>query len=454
MKETTPQASASIAMRPASEESPSFLVKLWRGLTHPFLLGILLILAGGVMAAHLWLPQLPTALANDPLAAAAWLDAAAASAPGGAVFRALGLFDLAHNLALRLLLPLLAAVLLAHLAGTVWRAWAARRLEPPDRWLPGLVAWDATLAPAPEQAVWFDACTDICGSPRIAELAGEEDVAGVCDCHPRQQWLGLAWELGLLLALAALLLNLYSGWQIDPIVLDPGQSVSLAPYATKDVSLSEDTAQITLCCPQATALVAQGGVSADGVAVKVVATGRAVQAALLRDGRPLQLQAIEENARVARQLVVHFPEARSERAIAAPEAGLAFRLVALDDGGVRVQALNADNQTLFSHDVYEASALPLGDDLTLQLKPTSYVQLRALGRPWTWLLRPAGLLILIGLMAIWRWPYWRLGVRANEAGAAIRWQGARRTKAQFQQWLSYLRNTEDAEVSSRTQRKD
>ena len=436
MKETAP-----ILIQTAPERSPALLEKVWRALAHPALLAILTALVAGALAAHLWLPQLPTALANDPLAAATWLDATASAMPGGRVFRALGLFDLAHNLALRVLLPLDAAVLLLHLAGGALRAWRVRELTPPESWLPGLHAWDAVVPFPVSDTAWREECAAICASPRTTFEAGEAISSGLCDCHHRAQWLGLAWELGLLAVLAVLLLNLYSGWQIDPIVLDPGQSASLTPYAARDVSLSEDASQLALCCPLASAPVSQGGVHGDGVSVRVIATGRAARAVLLADGRPLQLQAIEENARVARQLVVHFPESRSERVIAAPEANLAFRLVALDDGGVRVQALDADNQILFSQDVREPTALPIGDTLILRVTPTSYVTLRAQGRPWTWLLSFAGLLMLAGLMVRWRRPYWRVGVRANDAGMALRWQGAVRTRSLFQRLLDDLTST-------------
>ncbi|HEY80300.1 MAG TPA: hypothetical protein G4O05_04395 [Caldilineae bacterium] len=436
MKETAPT-----LIQSAPEGAPSLLEKVWRALAHPVLWAILTTLVAGVLAAHLGLPQLPTALANDPLAAATWLDSAASAMPGGRVFRALGLFDLAHNLALRALLPLYAAVLLLHLAGGALRAWLVRELDSPERWLPGLHAWDAVVDSPASDATWQEECAAICAGPRTAFEAGEVISLGMCDCHHRAQWLGLAWELGLLTALAALLLNLYSGWQIDPIVLDPGQSASLTPYAARDVSLNEDASQLALCCPLVATPVSRGSVRSDGVSIRVIASGRAARVVLLADGRPLQLQAIEESARVARQLVVHFPESRSERVIAAPEANLAFRLVALDDGGVRVQALDADNQILFSQDVRDPAALPIDETLILQVAPTSYVTLRAQGRPWTWLLPLAGLLMLAGLMARWRRPYWRVGVRVNDAGMALRWQGAARTRSLFQRLLDDLTST-------------
>ncbi len=448
MKTFTPEADLELPVRPAPEASPSLLRKIWRVLFHPILLGGLVFVMVWVIAAHLWLPQVPTALANDPVAAASWLDGIAATIPGGRVFRALGLFDLTHNLALRVVLPLLAAVLLARLAAKSWRAWHVRKLAPPKLWMPGLQALDVAVTPPPSPDSLTNACHVLSPSSRFTRLDEEgEEISLICDSHHRLQWVGLSWELGLLVALGALLLNLYSGWQIEPMVLDPGQSASLAPYKTMDVALSDDASEIVLCCPEVKSPVARGMVRSKGVIARVISIGQAARVALLRNEHPIQLQAIEENARVARQLVIHFPEARSERVIAAPEVNMAFRLVALDDGRVRVQALDVDNQTLFSRDVTEDAELSVEKGLILQIDPTTFVTLRVWGRPWTWLLWPATMLVIIGLFADWRWAYWRMGIRINDAGATIRWQGGVSTLVKMHRLLAMVQHALDAPSS-------
>ena len=423
----------------APEASRSALAQVWRFLSHPALLIILLILAAVALAAHLSLPQLPTALAADPAASSAWLDKMASGRWGGQVFRALGMFDLAHDIALRALLPLLATVLLVHLVDDVLLALAVRKLAAPIAYLPGLHAWDASLPQSPDEEDWFRACADVCqaGRIKVTTLAdgGEQRL---CDCHAKWQWPPLLTEIGLLLALAALLLNLYNGWQMDDLTLDPGGSVALAPYSDLTAAFSADASQLSLCCPQKSAPLARGAIADKGTRVQVADSGSALHVALKRGDAALKLQGIEQGAHAAADLVVHFPEARSERAIAAPAANLFFRLVALDDGGFRVQALDAANQVLFSREIHEAATLPVGDDLTLILTPTTFVTLSARGRPWTWLLWPALLLTLLGLLWRWRRPYWRLGALANEAGAAMRWQGSKATRKRFAALLHQL----------------
>ncbi len=435
MTQRLSEASSAIDIVPAPEEAPTLLAKLWRVFSHPILLVALMALAMILMGIHIWIPQLPTPLANDPVAASSWLERMANQFPGGGALRALGLFDLAHNLPFRALLAFLAAVLLLRFINGLIRVMHVHRLAPPVQWVPGLHAWDVVVSDAAVTSSWEAACGSSCSLPRVRVIELDESRERLCDCHHRKQWLHLFLELGFIVALASLMLNLHAGWQLDGLALDPGQHASLAPYVNKDVLFSEDAMQIGLCCPAVSAPLDQGGVADGGIWMAVDARGQAVHIALAKGTEALQLQAIEENARIAPHLIVHFPEVRSERAIAAPEANRAFRLVALGDGAFLVQVLGPGNDVLTSKEVSGDSVLPIGKDLTLHIEPTHYVVLRVQGRPWTWLLWPAALLAAVGMFARWRWPYWRLGIRSNEAGFAARWQGAASTRRTFQTFL-------------------
>ncbi len=429
------EASPSIDMAPAPEGTPTLLAKIWRVFSHPLWMVILMALTAIMMMVHMWAPQLPSPLVNDPIAASTWLERMANQVPGGAMMRALGLFDLAHNLPLRALLAILGAVLLLQWMNGVLRVFSVRRLTPPEQWAPGLQAWEVSVPAASMSTTWQEACLSYCSQPRMQEMNAEDARVQLCDCHHRWQWLHLFLELGFLLALASFMLNLHGGWQLDGLVLDPGQHVSLAPYVDKDVLFSDDASQIELCCPSVTASLDQGRVVDGSIWVNVVARGQAAKITLTKGARALQLQAIEENARIASQLIVHFPEARSERAIAVPEVSRAFRLAALGDGKFLVQVLGPGNDVLASKEVSGNSILPIDKGLTLHIEPTHYVVLRVQGRPWTWLLWPAALLAAVGLFARWRWPYWRMGVRSNDAGIVVRWQGAASTRRTFQTFL-------------------
>ncbi len=437
----TPAEAPAPDIHPAPEARLSALAQAWRTLSHPALLTFLLALAAGALAVHLWLPQLPTSLAADPAAGSAWLDEMAAQTPGGNVLRALGAFDLAHNGTLRVVLALLAAALLIHLTNGTLRALAARRLTAPLAWLPGMLAWEATLPARLNDETWERTCSDACSQARMqAEEQESGETKRLCDCHARWQWPALLTEIGLLLALLALLLNLFSGWQMDNLTLDPGETISLAPYADLTVGLSGDASQIILCCPERRAPLARGSMMRGGVQVRVTDEAQALHISLERNGEALNLQAIEQGAQAAPRLIVHFPQVRSERAIAAPEANLFFRLAALDDGGFRVQALDANNQVILSKKIQQEAALPVGEGLTLHLTPATYITIRAQGRPWTWLLWPALALTLVGLFAHWRYPYWRVGALQNQAGVALRWQGPKATRRRFAAFIAHLQS--------------
>ncbi len=408
--------------QPAAEAPASSLAALWRALSHPAWLGILAFLTLLLIAVHLWIPQLPTALARDPMAAAAWLDANAAAIPGGAWLRALGLLDLAHAASVRLLLPLFAAFLAIHLANDLFLFWQTRRLAPPTRWLPGLRTWDAvTPSPTPDRD-WSERFQTLCQRVIGEESGHGDERVWYGDCHHRWQIAISLREIGLLLLLLTLLLNLYSGWQVDPIVLDPGASLTLAPYADKQVGFSQDGQTLTLCCPPISAPIPQHRLRAGSLLLQIIHQNQALQIRLEQQGKPLNLQAIEDQNQYGTELILHFPEARSERAFAAPQVERVFRIVALGQGQFQIQALNATNQVILSHTISGPAQLALDDQTTLFLTPTTYLILRAQSRPWTWLLLPAGILFLAGY-AIRRWRgYCRLALRVNSTAAAIRVQ--------------------------------
>ncbi len=430
--------SSGLTMTPAAEAPVPWGARVWRGLSSFWLVHGLSLLGLAVLVAQWVLPQRPLSLGDDPLAAAAWLQGVTATTAGGRLWRALGLFDVAHSGWIRGLLILWAGVLILHGINSILLAWHTRHLAPPLQWLPGCHTWEVMLPkPVPETA-WQEACEDLCGASRCAENQEHEAQEWMCDCHHRWQGARVLLDVGLGLMLVAVLLNLYGGWQVDPVVLDPGQRVSLAPYVDKDVALSEDAQVLTLCCPETRASVAAKGVAEGSIRVWVRRIGQAVDLTLEKEGEPVPIQALEETPRLGSRLVVHFPEARSERAVAAPGVNLAFRLIALEGGGVRVQVLDPQGQTMRSQDVHEAMDIPIQPGVVLHVRPTTYVVLRAQGRPWTWLLWPAVLLWALGVGVHWRWPYCRVAARTHGTGTWVRWQAPARMQPLFQRFLQRI----------------
>ncbi len=416
------------ATSPSSLRLAAWLLRFRHLLSHPLWLLLLLGLTGLAFAAHQWLPQAPTSLAADAAARGAWQSTAASALPAGSFLNALGLLDLAHNPGLRILLALLAATLVLRLLDAIYLIWATRRVAPPDRWLPGVATLNRQQTGAAGFSDWETSLAQGFGrwqrTPVTDASAAETFEEAVGDRNHTFSWAGLLVELGLVVALLAMVLNLRSSWQIDALSLDPGQSASLAPFSADFVRLDEAGAALELCCqtPRSAALTDSLHLGAPGLRLHVQQVGPALALSALADGEVVPLQAVEQSDAPASRLILRFPQERSERAAALPDRNLFLRVVALPDGQFSIQALDAANNLLLTDLVAAASELTIGD-LTLEVRPSRYAVVGVTARPWQWLLLPALLLLLAGLVLRWRFPYVRLGLRLNGGGAAMRWQG-------------------------------
>ena len=234
--------------RPSLIASPPPLWRLWRALSHPILLLILLSIAALALAAQVWLPQAPTALAADPIARNAWISAASANLPAGAALATLGALDVAHHPALRVLLSLLAVVLVLRLLDRIYLAGATRRLVGPLHWLPTTSTFEIER-PASESIAPDDRRLQARAQRSQSSNASAEAPAQAhADRNQVYTWAGILIELGLLLALLAILLNLRYGWQSDELSLDPGAAIALTPYSDRAISLDPSGQTLTVCC--------------------------------------------------------------------------------------------------------------------------------------------------------------------------------------------------------------
>lgn len=419
-------------MPTGASPSPSlvWLQRLLRILGHPLWLLILLSLTALAFAAHLWLPQAPTALGADVAARAAWQNTTAASLPAASLLSLLGLLDLAHNPGLRILIGLLAATLVLRLFDALLLAWSTRRLAPPERWLPRLNLIERQQPGSAGGPGWKPSLErlferwQVASYPAAGASAAYDEVFG--DRNQRLTWAAILLELGLLLALLSLALNLSRGWQIDALSLGPGQSASLAPFSPDLVRLDESGATLELCCRRVISapLAPSLRLAAPGLRLSVQQLGAALSLSAEADGQVVPLQAVEQSSAPSPALVLRFPGERSERAVALPQRNLFLRLVALPGEQFSLQALDGANNVLLTETIAANATLMVGD-VSLHVQPSHYALVSVVARPWQWLLIPACLLALTGLLLRWRFPYVRGGVRVGEGGAALRWQGQR-----------------------------
>ncbi len=410
--------------RSPSTNNSTALTRAWRALSHPIWPVVLTVLILLFLLAHLLLPQVPTAMAGDAVAVDSWSTVTAGGMPFGELLHASSLFDLAGNRMLRFLLALSTAILVIRLSNRLWLAWCTRHLQAPSQTLPLTDVYEmiqpSTNPPQPGQpnhAAFFHR-TSSQPSPADEDLG-----LWLGDRNQRLTWLTMLIEIGILLIVLTLLLNLQYGWQMADIDLSPGQTVSLSPLSDDTLSLDDSATMVSLCCEnQISILAGSGGGNTGLIRLLEQQVGPALIARATMDGEELPLQAIEQRGDLTTELIIRFPQERSERAIAIPNHNLLLRIVNAGPQSYRIQVLDASNAILLSDDILGDSNLSI-DDLELSFRPTQSVTLSISARPYLWLLIPALFLLLVGLILRWRFPYVRLGVLNDSTGIAIRWQG-------------------------------
>ncbi len=393
-------------------------IRLWRALTHPSLLALLMgaMLIG--MAAHIALPQTPTMLADDPIARSRWAVDMAANRSFGFALRGLGLFDIAHHPLSPILTPLLAAILFLRLADRLALAWKVRTLSPPLAPLPLTNVADASPEQPPATAE-IEASFEQWCERRQNDECDEETSQWIGDRGHRHAWFAALIELGLALILLIFLSNVRFGWQTERLALSPGDRVSLAPLASITISLPREASFEQ--SSRGPALMDVEGASRGGLMLRWLGVQPGLRVAAGVGDEALSVQAIEQGGAATTALTLRFPQPRSERGVAIPDRNLFLRVVNTGPQQFSIQALDASNALLLAQDIDEPATLMV-DDIAIQVQPTYFVLFQAAYRPWLWLLIPAALLSLIGLWMRWRFAYIRVGVRANAAGAAWRRQ--------------------------------
>ncbi len=396
-------------------------MRIWAGLVHPLWLVPALVWIGLLLVVHAVLPQAPTPLGEDGLALNAWRTTAAAQMPGGTLWAQLGLLDLARHLWLRLLLVVLALSLILRLSERLRLAWATRTLAPPIRSLPLTVIRDETITlTGPQPSLAARMATWPGRAYLETNTDGLEQWQG--DRHQRWIWATACLEVGWLLLVAALWVNLRLGWQVDGLILEPGATVSPVPAPNLVLGLDPQATTLSLCCPEATAPLTARRLGRLTLWVRPGPIYPALTLTATAAGQPLRLQAVEQGGTATTTLTLRFPQERAERGVAVPERNWFLRLVALGNDVYSLQVVDAANTLLLTATVTGETTLSVADG-TVQLRPTRAVATAVVARPGLVLVAPALLLVLVGGVARRRFPYLRLGLRQNAYGLALRWQG-------------------------------
>lgn len=395
------------------------LYRTWLRLAHSWLIVPLLVVTIFVGWVQWALAQLPTALAGDALATQLWLDRSG----GGAWLQWLGLQRVAQQGWVRAVLALAALFLVQRL----WSRWqlarSARQLQSPLHDLPFTKTLTAqTLALEPNQV--DEQLAELAERHRLTTKETEDGVTWewIGDRQGRRVFWQSLWEIGWLLLLLLVIWQLRAGWQSDALILTPGDTLTLAPYDQLTLQMTEDGSRIRLCCQPTTEMALPGsGMRKGGLQMTVSRLLPVLQVQARTAQGPLALQDVDASA-AGQELLLQFPQERSERAIAIPERNVVLVVVALGEDRFQLQLRDAANAPLSNSELHGSGEL-VWQDVHIKLQASRAAELSVGYRPGLWLLWPALALLGVGLWALWRWPYVRWALRGNAAGGHLRWQG-------------------------------
>jgi len=340
----------------------------WNVLTSDALLAGALLMLAAMLMLRACLPQAPDS-ATAPVAFSLWV--ATTQTHLGNLFvplRQLGLFNLEHSPATRVLIALAALCMMVRgfeTISAIWHAWRSQSSPASD----GVRLGRFPLASAGRLAVY----------------------------------------LGALLIAASLAISDMTGWRARNLTLGVGQIAPVGhgtPYSLRLDALAGQVGYVALL--QETDLISQGVVAighpmrAVGLAVFLVGTGPAVRAsAVLTDGQPVRLQTSTSSAPLS-ELVLLLTRDESERYLAVPEAGLVIRLSsgAASTLPVRAQVYRSSTGAVIFEDEIPSNGQINVGDVVLTLNVESFAVLDVIRDHGTPLALAGIFVLMLGLAVV------------------------------------------------------
>jgi hypothetical protein len=362
---------------------------IWQVATNDALIRTALLgIAAGLLITA-WLPQRPVA---NPVAYAEWLSKTQARfGDATTTMQTLGLFGITRSFVFRTLLALLGGILLLRLIeyGDQLRQTQSMQ-DPDDDWI---VLLETRLSDVVDML-----------RRRRYRILGEPPLLQV-DRWPWAELLALVTYAGGLLLLVGLLVTHVWGWQVESIIVESGERVTLSEgdaWVTWDTESGETTHSpgiVTYVETRVPGLLAQ---------------------AHENTGRSLSLQQTPEDQPVA-DLTVAVAE---DEYFAIPEAQLIVRLASRPDGPpeneteayapILIQVYRSPSGRLVTESqVTEQKELSI-DGVTLTLNAVPYAQLTAVSNPGLWPTSIGILCVMVGVVGNNLWPRRRLWLREGE----------------------------------------
>lgn len=397
----------------------------WQVVTHDVLVAALCLLIGLTLAAGYILPQSPAGGTADPLAYSQWQiharDVAGAFYDGASV---LGLFNVAEAFWLRIAIAVLLVLLLLRLVDRAARLVNMRDGSDTLRDEERLRVTDSAPAVADIarrlRARHYRVISSPAGSAEPADASGSGAWL-VVDRAPWAELCSILLHVGLLVALAGVLLNGMLGWDVSRQQIDTDSAAILQRgnlgLRLDSVDESRQTAVLHIQgdgSPVALVLGAQAQLNWVSqlplpccltLRLSEIVPGFHISAADAT-GRPLTVT-LSSYAEPARDILLTIRRDEPGRLVAVEQSKLAVLVSEADGGTVQVYAVPSGN-VLTDTQIRPSIAI---SDTTLLFKPTTSVVVGAHYRPGDWPLWGGAILALVGLIGVTAWPMQRLVVR-------------------------------------------
>jgi hypothetical protein len=404
---------------------------LWQIVTSNRFLSVLLLVLAVALLLAVWLPQTSAGELDFDIAWQAqiqrrfggdtWFDALRSP------LQALGAFYVTDAAWFRLLLAFVFVSLFARLVDSAERLWQGRRGDVPPNdlsWIPLKGDLDELIHTLQKRRF------------RIAFSGGAQDgeeLSEAVACADRWPWADVGpvlIYLGGLVVLLGVAVTALRGWEIGPLRLTAGESVSLGNGSGLLLRLDELTqdgqqgsGQLS---SQASALA-----NASDLAVGHPLKGDGSGAYLVKSGPALRIQATWGNAQVLElvtesdqegqeELVLTFSEGEPRYAVGVPEADLVLLLTMPQP--IQVGALpkiqvfeSGSGQPTLEQDASADTVLKIGD-VSFVLTPIPYAEMRVVHDPGAFWLQLGIVCLIVGV--VWRglWPPRRGWLRCRPDG--------------------------------------
>ncbi len=356
---------------------------LWRAATSQIVVAVLLLLVAVSLMLTTWIPQAP----SPEVDYARWFSQVHARFGGATpIMRGVGLFNVTGSFGFRLLLALLSGCLVLQLTEGAAGLWQGDEAAEPEG------DWEQLSEGGLDELL--DDLRD--------ENYRTVDGSSWCqvDRWPWAELSPLVTRTGALVILGGLLLSQLWGWQVEGLVIQRGQQLSL-PAGSHWVGLDEDGA-VLMHSAGAVGFIEREG---PGVAVRAVDG----------EGETLRLQLTAE-AEPSTELLVALTE---DRYFAVPEADLIVRLRPQSEAPyspLEVQAYRSPPGEIIADLVTDdggQTELTM-EGVTLELWPAPYVEATVSRNPGRWTTAVGLILLVGGILTDLRRPGCRFWLRERE----------------------------------------